>query len=83
MDGQDWIVPMSRKEKRRMRGTAQEKEIQALNTQEKYGAKSASTSPLAGEEGQMTPTFPRDGQPSQQILVQVLATLLQQAGLAQ
>ena len=42
-----------------------------------------SCSPLAGEEGQTTPTFPLEGEPSQQILVQVLVTLLQQARLVQ
>ena len=81
MEGQEWITPMSRKTKRRMKATTPEKEIQVASIQEKEVEKTARTNPLAGADGQGTPTFPLDGESSQQILVQVLAAILQQAGL--
>ena len=73
----------SRKKKRKTRATALEKE---RGTQQEEEGEVTPIFPLDGGAGQMTPPFPLDGNPSQktqQLLVQVLATLLQQAGVGQ
>ena len=90
LDGEEWVEPMSRKKKRKMKATLQEKETLKQSSQRKDGAEKEVSGPMAGEKtptfppaGEQTPIFPLAGNQTQQILVQVLATLLQQAGLAQ
>ena len=65
-----------------MRDTLLEKE-KVSQEKEKLAQEEAPTVPQAGGRSQVTPTFPLDGEPNQQLLLQVLATMLQQAGIGQ
>ena len=86
LEGEGWEDSASRKKKRRMRGTtpqAKVKGIQEVNSSQNKEGGTTPTFPVDGEKEQMTPTFPPVGEPSQQILMQVLQALLQQAGVSQ
>ena len=50
---------------------------------QKLAQEEAPTVPQAEGRSQVTPTFPLDGESNQQLLLQVLATMLQQAGIGQ
>ena len=76
MDGEGWIHPSSRKSKRKVRATKQNMEVSRAG-------KPTPACPVIGESAQNTPQFPVAGDPTQQILLQTLAVLLQQAGLGQ
>ena len=82
MDAGGWIEHNSRNQKRKAAQEKQKETLEQSSHQPKDGKKSPSC-PKAGEKGQMTPIFPQAGESSQEILVQVLKTLLQQAGLPQ
>ena len=79
MEGKGWVDPMSRKRRRQTKAMIQEKE-RLEKTNQPRGAQSF---PLNEEPIQATPTFPLDGDQNQQILLQVLRTLLQHAGGSQ
>ena len=68
---------MSRKKKKQMKATAQERENQSSLPRTDGGM--AQIFPMVGETGVVTPTFPKDGDQNQQVVLQVLRTLLQQA----
>ena len=81
MDAEGWVEPMSRKKKRKMRATVPEKEtLEQHSRRPEEGTEKGVTGPLAGDK---TLIFPLDGEASQQLLVQALVTLLQQAGIGQ
>ena len=81
MEDQDWEVVRSRNNKR-MKATGQA----GTTRQEKTAGQESRvavtpTFPRDGKEGEETPTFPLDGEPTpQQVLLQAIQALLQQAG---
>ena len=82
-ENEGWEEARSRKNKRRMRATPPEKEIEKeiqINPLNVDG-KSTQNCPTDGEAGQQTQTFPRDGEASQQMVLQALQALLRQAGV--
>ena len=78
-ENEGWEEARSRRNKRRMRAAHPEKEIQG-NLLDVDGQQ---TNPCQkdGLAGQETPTFPRDGEASQQMVLQALQALLRQAGV--
>ena len=76
MDGAD-----EQKKKRNMKASSLEKKGTAeKSSQGQERANKGETGPLAGDP---THTFPLDGKSGQQALVEMLATLLRQAGVGQ
>ena len=70
---------MSRKKRRQMKASGLGmKDTAEMSSQGKEKAGKEATGPLDGGPIQ---TFPLDGEPGQQVLVQMLATLLRQAGV--
>ena len=78
MDSEGWVEPLTRKKKKQMKAITQAKERQSSLS--RSDGKTAQNFPTVGGTGATTPTFPMDGDQNQQILLQVLRTLLQSAG---
>ena len=87
MEGEEWITPRSRKKKRRMKeNMSQHKEKmprqKVRELQKKREEMPAPICPLDGESSRMNTPFLQAGEQGQQILLSVLQTLLQQAGVS-
>ena len=80
LENEEWINPRTRKQKK---WDARQKNNQEKNWPQQKDGNLWPTVLMDGEKDQMTPSFPKAGEASQDILVQVLKTLLQQAGAGQ
>ena len=83
MDGEGWRESSRRKKKSETKATSWKKETQGHSSQQEENGEKIPIYTLDGEDGRVTPAFPQVGYQAQQILVQWLATLLQQAGVEQ